>query len=63
MPRFLDEPFVLQKSQITHAFAIVRDLAYWRTSPLPQYERAVCARGITHKSSLLQGPAGPGWLE
>jgi hypothetical protein len=53
MPRFLDEPFVLQKSQITHAFAIVRDLAYWRTSPLPQYERAVCARVVYRLSRLL----------
>jgi hypothetical protein len=43
MPRFLDEPFALQKSQLTHALALVRDLAYWRTSPLPRYERAVCA--------------------
>ena len=43
MPRFLDEPFALQKSQLTHALALVWDLAYWRTSPLPRYERAVCA--------------------
>ena len=53
MPRFLDEPFVWQKSQSTHALTTVRELAYWRTSPLPQYERAGCARMVYRLSRLL----------
>ena len=53
MPRFLDEPFVWQKSQSTHALTTVRELAYWRTSPLPRYERAVCARMVYRWSRLL----------
>jgi hypothetical protein len=32
--RFLDEPFALQKIQLDRAMALLRDRAYWRTSPL-----------------------------
>jgi hypothetical protein len=53
MPRFLDEPLVLQKSQLTQALALLWDLAYGRTSPLPRYERAVCACMVYRLSRLL----------
>jgi hypothetical protein len=53
MAHDLDEPFALQKSQRTHALALFRDLAYGRSSPLPRYERAVCARMVYRWSRLL----------
>jgi hypothetical protein len=53
MVHYLDEPFALQKSQLTQALALLWDLAYWRTSPLSRDERAVCARMVYRLSRLL----------
>ena len=50
---YLDEPFALQRSQLRQALALLRDLSDTRISPLPQEERAVCARMVYRLSRLL----------
>jgi hypothetical protein len=46
MPRYIDEPFALQLAQLDEARAVLRRLADYRRSPLPQRLRSICARMV-----------------
>jgi hypothetical protein len=51
-PRFLDEPYALEKNRIDRAMALWRDRAYGRPSSLPERARARCARMGARRSRI-----------
>jgi hypothetical protein len=43
---YLDEPFALERVALAELQQGLKVLAYWRTSPLPERHRAICARMV-----------------